>query len=68
MFKVGDKVRYVGTSHHPEYQNLGVGVVTTVGTGPFWPVNVVFEGYDYGPAGDYLTHVHPCDFDELEKV
>lgn len=68
MFKVGDKVRYVGTSRHPEYRNLGVGVVTYVGEGSLWPVNVVFEGYDYGPDVDYLTPFHPCGFDELEKV
>lgn len=67
MFEVGDKVKYVGTSRHRGYQNLGVGVVTYAGSGSFWPVNVVFEGYDYGPESDYHVSFHPCDFDELEK-
>ena len=68
MFNVGDKVKYVGTSRHPEYQNLSVGVVKFVGKGSAFPVAVVFEGYDYGPDEDYLTHFHPCDCNELEKV
>lgn len=69
MFEVGDKVKYVGTSRHLEYQNLGVGVVTQVGVSSLWPVNVVFEGFDYGPTDmDYLTPFHPCGLDELEKV
>ena len=68
MFEVGDKVKYVGTSKHPDYRNLGVGVVTIVGEGSLWPVCVVFDGYDYGPDVDYLTPFHPCGFDELEKV
>jgi hypothetical protein len=64
MFKVGDRVKYVRGSKHPEYQNLGVGVVTLVGKGNLWPVDVVFEGYDYG-CGD---NSHPCDYSELELV
>lgn len=71
MFEVGDKVKYVGTSRHPEYQNLGEGVVTLLlgdSVLSAFPVCVVFDGYDYGPDVDYLTPFHPCGFDELEKV
>jgi hypothetical protein len=68
MFEVGDKVKYVETSSHPDYQNLGVGVVIVIGAGSLWPVGVVFEGYDYGPDAGYLPPFHPCDFDELERV
>jgi hypothetical protein len=68
MFKVGDRVKYVGCSKHPEYRNLSVGVVTIVGEGNSWPVNVVFEGFDYGPTNNYLTPFHPCGYDELELV
>jgi hypothetical protein len=70
MFEVGDKVKYVGTTSHPEYQNLGVGVVLCVGDAVrAFPVSVVFEGFYYDPTGmDYLTPFHPCGLDELEKV
>jgi hypothetical protein len=68
MFNVGDKVKYVGTSRHLEYQNLGVGVVTQVGVGSLWPVAVVFEGFDYDPTDVDLVPYHPCGLDELEKV
>jgi hypothetical protein len=68
MFEVGDKVKYVRTSRHPDYQNLGVGVVVQVVVGLDWPVNVVFEGFDYDPTDVNLVPYHPCDLDELEKV
>jgi hypothetical protein len=68
MFEVGDRVRYVGAGKHPEYKNLGVGVVTEVGTGNLWPVDVVFEGFDYDPGDNHLTPFHPCNYDELELV
>jgi hypothetical protein len=68
MFEVGDKVKYVGTSRHPEYQNLGVGVVLCVGDAiRAFPVSVVFEGFDYDPDVDMVPY-HPCGLDELEKV
>ena len=68
MFEVGDKVKYVGTSRHPEYQNLGVGVVLCVGDAiRAFPVSVVFEGFDYD-TDVKLVPYHPCGLDELEKV
>lgn len=68
MFAVGDRVRYVGRSCSPYYQSLGVGVVVkNHGDKYYSPVHVLFDGYDYASEPDYLVHVHPCDFDELEK-
>jgi hypothetical protein len=69
MFEVGGKVKYVGTARHPEYQNLGVGVVLCVGDAVrAFPVSVVFEGFDYDPTDVDLVPYHPCGLDELEKV
>ena len=69
MFKVGDKVRYVGTSRLRDYKNLGVGVVLCVDDAiRVFPVGVVFEGFDYDPTDVDLVPYHPCGLDELEKV
>lgn len=68
MFKVGDKVRYVGDPEgDPEFQNLGVGVVIRVRGNLLSRIDVLFKGFDYR-YDDTLLPYHPCYSDELELV
>lgn len=66
MLKTGDRVKYVGNSTHPEYQEVTLGTVTDVYDGPYnlaWPIEVIFDNYPYVINGS-----HPCGYEELELV
>lgn len=69
MFKVGDRVHYVGEATHNDYANLGAGTVRKVvgldNKYVLWPFEVRFDNY---PHYVNWNDTHPCGFDELERI
>lgn len=64
-FKVGDRVKLVGTKNSKEYPEGAVGTIMEIwATSVPWPFDVRLDNYDYAETNEY----HLCNSIEIAKI